>query len=296
MGFKRLKLNDGSSAHISRGTDLNTKAVTAVSTFNSNGSFAPASNNKKYQVFAVGGGAGGGGWRAGGGGAGGAVFFEGVQFSGTSNITIGSKGNGAPSGQFKNGNAGGATSANNAAFVDQSNNKNTLTNLSVAGGGRGAGQTHAGGSGGCGGGSGSTNNTTATGNIGGDGSRSQDGSPNNWRGGGGGGMGSDLTGAVMSGTQAGDGFSFLSTNYSAGGGYSGFYGDGGGGNVGNTNVGGNGGSSPNNGGGYGSGGGALKNDASGNAGTGSDGRLIVLEYEQMTLAGNVANIKKVKKL
>ena len=57
MGFKRLKLNDGSSAHISRGTDLNTKAVTAVSTFNANGSFAPASNNKKYQVFAVGGGA-----------------------------------------------------------------------------------------------------------------------------------------------------------------------------------------------------------------------------------------------
>ena len=107
MGFKRLALNDGASAHISRGDDLNAKAMTLVQTSNSNGSFAPDSNNTKYQVFAVGGGAGGGGWRAGGGGAAGAVFFEGVQFSGTSNISIGSRGNGANSGQFLYGGNGG---------------------------------------------------------------------------------------------------------------------------------------------------------------------------------------------
>ena len=59
MGFKRLALNDGTSAHISRGEDLNAKAMTLVQTNNSNGSFAPESNNTKYQVFAVGGGAGG---------------------------------------------------------------------------------------------------------------------------------------------------------------------------------------------------------------------------------------------
>ena len=70
MAFKTLKLNEGPSAHISRGTDLNTKATTVVQTNNGNGSFTPASTRTNYQVFAVGGGAGGGGWRAGGGGAG----------------------------------------------------------------------------------------------------------------------------------------------------------------------------------------------------------------------------------
>ena len=92
MGFKRLKLNDGTTSHITRGSDLNTKAMTTVQTNNGNGSFTPASSNTKYQVYAVGGGAGGGGWRAGGGGAGGAVFFEGVEFSGNGNISIGGGG------------------------------------------------------------------------------------------------------------------------------------------------------------------------------------------------------------
>tara|TARA_R100001129_G_scaffold176922_1_gene151374 strand:- start:26 stop:910 length:885 start_codon:yes stop_codon:yes gene_type:complete len=294
MGFKRLALNDGASAHISRGEDLNAKAMTLVQTNNSNGSFSPDSYNTKYQVFAVGGGAGGGGWRAGGGGAGGAVFFEGVQFSGTSNITIGSQGSGANSGQFLNGGNGGTTSMNAATFIAQSNNKNTLSNISVDGGGRGAGQGQAGGSGGCGGGSGADNNTTPTGNIGGNGGPKTNN--NSYMGGGGGGMGSDLTGA--NGAQdAGDGFAFLGENYCAGGGQQGFYGSGGGGDVGGTNVGGNGGSTPNNGGGYGSGGGSRKNDSNSNSGGhGSAGRMQILKYEQPTLAGNVANIKKVKKL
>ena len=294
MGFKRLALNDGASAHISRGDDLNAKAMTLVQTNNSNGSFAPDSINTKYQVFAVGGGAGGGGWRAGGGGAAGAVFFEGVQFSGTSNITIGSQGSGANSGQFLNGGNGGTTSMNAATFIAQSNNKNTLSNISVAGGGRGAGQGQAGGSGGCGGGSGADNNTTPTGNIGGNGGPKTNN--NSYMGGGGGGMGSDLTGA--NGAQGGgDGFAFLGENYCAGGGQQGFYGSGGGGDVGNTNVGGNGGNTPNNGGGYGSGGGSRKNDSSSNSGGhGSAGRMQILKYDQPTLAGNVTTIKKVKKL
>ena len=285
MGFKRLALNDGTSAHISRGEDLNAKAMTLVQTNNSNGSFAPESNNTKYQVFAVGGGAGGGGWRAGGGGAAGAVFFEGVQFSGTSNISIGSRGSGANKGQFLNGGNGGTTSMNAATFKAQSNNKNTLSNISkhmykfLYG---------------CGGGSGADNNTAPTGNIGGNGGPKTNN--NSYMGGGGGGMGSDLTGD--NGAQGGgDGFAFLGENYCAGGGQQGFYGSGGGGDVGNTNVGGNGGNTPNNGGGYGSGGGSRKNDSNSNAGGhGSAGRMQILKYDQPTLAGNVTNIKKVKKL
>lgn len=294
MAFKRLKLNDGPSAHISRGSDLNTKAVSVVQTNNGNGSFTPESNRTKYQVFAVGGGGGGGGWRAGGGGAGGAVFFEGVQFSANANITIGARGNGANSGQFLNGNSGGTTSMNSATFIDQSNNRNTLSNISVAGGGHGGGQSYAGGNGGCGGGSGSSNNTTRIGSIGGNGAPSQNSS--NYNGGGGGGMGSDLTGA-NGGYGGGDGFAFLGVNYAAGGGQAGFYGSGGGGNVGNTNVGGNGGCNPGNGGSYGAGGGSRKNDCANNAGGhGYAGRLIVRKYEEPTLAGNVTNVKKVKKL
>ena len=109
-------------------------------------------------------------------------------------------------------------------------------------------------------------------------------------------MGSDLTGD-NGGYGGGDGFAFKSVNYAAGGGQAGYYGSGGGGNVGNTNVGGNGGCSPQNGQSYGAGGGSRKNDCSNNSGGhGHYGRMLILKYEEPSLAGNVSPVKKVKKL
>ena len=124
--------------HLTRGTDLNAKAMKVNATFTNNGSFNVASKNTKYQMFVVGGGGGGGAWRPGGAGAGAAVFFEGVQFDANGgNVALGNAGNGGNIGGFHDGNSGGTTNVNGmSSKLFDSNRKGGNYNTIAAQGGK----------------------------------------------------------------------------------------------------------------------------------------------------------------
>ena len=198
MGFKRLALQDGVTPHLTRGNDLNAKAMSTYLTHTNNSSFNVPSKNTKFQMMVVGGGGGGGAWRPGGGGAGGGVFFEGVQFDAAGgNVAIGNAGNGGNTGGFHDGNSGGATNVNgmSSKLFDSNRKGGNYNTIAAQGGGRGRTQGYTGTAGGCGGGAGAGswggNPSGGTGFTGGNGGSGQSSS---YRGGGGGGMGADLTG------------------------------------------------------------------------------------------------------